>query len=216
MGLDYSMTTYVAPEQLPTCLKWLYHNSYNHQNETLGITYRGENLLLKGTPNRRETQTDVEQGISFSTSLVFDIDPHIIGSLAHWNLADNPALLDDFRESFQQAYLGEGKIRIGGFDASIQLLQPENIFCVDFTAVTTEMSQMLRDSPSVKQWLLALSRHCNTLLTCIDMESEGSRILFSRGQEVDITVKEPFDAESSPDKVGQVLADFLQWSFGGR
>lgn len=128
MGLDYSIRTYVRKEQLPQSLDWLYTNSQARNNPVIKIAAANEILTINGhfsTLNghqkiaANQVITDFKS-ISFSTSLLFDIDPDIIASLAPWDAEYRvPDSLEDFKASFAAAYLGDGRIGIGFFDSTI-------------------------------------------------------------------------------------------------
>ncbi|MHA7967766.1 hypothetical protein ACX93W_26995 [Paenibacillus sp. CAU 1782] len=83
-----------------------------------------------------------------------------------------------------------GKASIGGIDLSTRELEdyPDEIE-VSFTAVTSDMSRLFQDSVSISQWFVGLSKSCDAVLTYIDLEDEGARIIFCHGTEVHLELR---------------------------
>ncbi len=205
MGLDYSIRTYVRKEKLPQCLQWLCANSQEENNTAIKIAVANEILkinghfsLLNGNQKIEANQviTDFKR-ISFSTSLIFGIDPDIIASLASWDAEYRmPDSLEDFKANFAAAYLGDCRIGIGLFDSTITRLKHHEVYEIDLRAVTTEMSQMLERSLSVKKWILAFSKAAGSIMTYIDLEHNGRRILFYNGREIEVIIKKGIEYDS--------------------
>ncbi|QQQ29991.1 hypothetical protein [Chryseobacterium indoltheticum] len=94
----------------------------------------------------------------------------------------------DFKEYFEDRYLGNGKVCIGSFDVSINKHKDYDIYMLSFGAVTTKMSTMLSESLSVRNWLQEFSKISNSILTFIDLESSGDKIVFYKGKKVEIQI----------------------------
>ncbi|WP_240420532.1 hypothetical protein [Paenibacillus periandrae] len=60
---------------------------------------------------------------------------------------------------------------------------------ISFTAVTSSMSHLFRDSVNIHKWFLDLSKEVDSIITYIDLESEGDRIIYFRGHEINIELK---------------------------
>lgn len=218
MGLDYSIKTFIKKEKLSNCLNWLYENSYEYDSTPLKVKFNNEELKINGGSfklndykNPYIGKTEVVEDFDilyYSTSLIFDIDPKIIASVADWTLDYNSHLLGDFIESFEQLYLGNGKIRIGGYDTKITRLKNHDAFELEFTAVTTDMSIMMEKSVSVKKWILEFSRQSESIISYLDLEHNGKRVLYYMGREVDITITKGFE-EDSYDMVSGFVKDYF-------
>lgn len=196
MGLDYSIEIFVKGAKLADVLRWLSEKLYDY-DEPKFLQWEDENIKFGGYHFKNDkdafngSRLYLHNKISFTASLIFDIDPVIINSLA--NRCPYSSDIEDFKETFGNYYLGNGKIRIGGFDAKIRKSGAEDVYHIMFTAVTTAMSRMLVESLSVKKWIEELSEVSDAIVSYIDMESEGHRILFYKGRKIDITFSEPYD-----------------------
>lgn len=83
-----------------------------------------------------------------------------------------------------------GKARIGGIDISTRELEgnPDEIE-VSLTAVTSDMSLLFRDSVSITRWFVEMSREINSIITYIDLEDDGVRIIYFNDSEVNLELK---------------------------
>ncbi len=63
-----------------------------------------------------------------------------------------------------------------------------NIVAFSFMAATKNMSSLFKDSASVFNWFMELSRLSNSILTYIDFEHLGFKIVFHKGAEVNINI----------------------------
>lgn len=219
MGLNYSIKTYVKKQQISRSLNWLFEHTWVYDHVPQNIMINGELLKIKGnyfTINNRQNEvvekaTVIEhfQEIHFSVSLVFDIDPQIITAIPSWELKYRMDLLEDFKEQFEQVYLGDGKIRMGGFDTTISRLTHQDVYAIVFVAVTSGMSTMIENSVSVKKWILEFSKVSDSLLTYLDLEHNGHRLLFYNRNEVDVTIKEGFEIDSY-ESVKNMIFDYFK------
>ncbi len=142
-----------------------------------------------GYLNTQEVVTDFDV-LYFNTSLIFDIDPELITSLATGWMRFNRGFeyLEDFKESFENAYLGNGKMRYGGYESKIIWLKDLEVFVFDLSAVTTDMSIAMEKSMAVKKWMMDFSRNADALLTHLDQDYNGRRVLYYKGKEIDVTI----------------------------
>ncbi len=222
MGLDYSIRTYVKKEKISNSLNWLFENSWSNEKVPQKLLINGELFNINGDyfkiddyQNKyleRNKVIEHFQKIYFTTSLVFEIEPKIIASLPGWELEYRMDLLEDFKEHFEQVYLGDGKIRIGGFDSTISKLTQQDVYEIDLTALTSDMSRLIEDSISVKKWILEFSKASDSLLTYLDLEHNGRRLVFYNGKEIDCTIKEGFDVDSY-ESVKNILNDYFTLGF---
>ncbi len=78
----------------------------------------------------------------------------------------------------------DNKARIGGID---YLEREVNIhgeeLVVSFTAVTSDMSHLFQESISIRNWFIMLSKKVDAIITYLDMEGEGHRIIYFNGRE---------------------------------
>jgi hypothetical protein len=218
MGLDSSIVFYVKKNSIGQALKWLYGNSWAYGKHQLTVYLDNESYTLKG----EETDTGYTGFFAgkrdlnsidcfrYSTCLVFDVDPKIIKAVSDWSLEFNGNMLPDFVEQFKTVYMGDGKIRMGGFDVSIVNYKTDGLFKLIFTAVTSDMSIMLQESFSVRKWIHQFSVACNAELSFIDKEHEGHHILFYKCMVVDLEIRSiPDDAQGA---ITSLLADYFKWT----
>lgn len=100
---------------------------------------------------------------------------------------------ETFKDDFENYYLGNGKIRIGGFDTKIVKYKEDEVYHINFTAVTTAVSSMLVESLFVKNWIEELSEASEAIVSYIDMESSGHKFLFYKGKKIDMIISDPYD-----------------------
>ncbi|WHX49589.1 hypothetical protein QNH46_02560 [Paenibacillus woosongensis] len=60
---------------------------------------------------------------------------------------------------------------------------------VSFTAATSDMGLLFRDSVSITRWFVELSKKINSIITYIDLEDEGVRIVYFNGSDVSLELK---------------------------
>lgn len=90
-------------------------------------------------------------------------------------------------EEIQQHILADGKAGIGCIDIGERKLEhTENEVAVSFTAVTSDMSLLFRDSVSIHRWFIELSQAADAVMTYLDLEYEGERLIYYRGNEINI------------------------------
>ncbi|PZM66114.1 hypothetical protein QJQ58_08850 [Paenibacillus dendritiformis] len=93
-------------------------------------------------------------------------------------------------EEIQQHILADGRARIGGIDiAERKLEHTENEVAISFTAVTSDMSLLFQDSISIHRWFIGLSQAADAVMTYLDLEYEGERLIYYRGDEINIELK---------------------------
>jgi hypothetical protein len=207
MGLDYSIKTYIKKEKLSAGLKWLLENTSTNGEEPVQVRFNNETSLLNGFYFKIDHHPHITRNsiiedftvLSFNTSLIFDIDPKVIASIA-----DNAVLysqpfswLEDFKEDFKHFYLGNGKICIGGFDTTITKMENDDVYEMVFMAVTSDMSRMIAKSIAVKKWIVDLSEASDAILTYVDMEHEGRRIYYYKGR-LNLTLHTNYDTHRYP------------------
>jgi len=220
MGLDYSIMSYIKKEKLVDCLNWLNKNSLSKDSERLTLYVNDEPLILIGEHfalNDRENKAGknaVAKGFDrlfFSTSLVFDIDSKIIANIEGWDI--NIDSHEDFLDAFKQFYLGNGKMSVGYFDAVIQKSKIDDIYLLSFTAVTTDMSIMLEKSISVKKWILEFSKNTDALMTWLDQENNGKKIMYYNGEKIDMHINGKVEEEQYK-LMADLMTDCYDYRYG--
>ncbi|GEN76470.1 hypothetical protein [Chryseobacterium hagamense] len=211
MGLDYSIEIFVKEAKLIDALHWFSEKLYDY-DEPKFLQWESENVKIGGHYFKNDKNASnnsylkIHDQLSFTASLIFDIDPVIINSLAiHYPYSFD---IEDFKETFENYYLGNGKIRIGDFDSEIRKSGVDGIYHLIFTAVTTAMSSMLVESLSVKKWIEELSEVSEAIVSYIDMESSGHKLLFYKGKKIDITFSDPYDIH--PDETAVFFDEYFK------
>ena len=206
MGLDYAIKTYIKKEKLSAGLKWLSEHTQKGE-ETLQINCNNEISLLTGQYFKIEKHPPATANaiiedftvLSFYTSLIFDIDPKVIASVADDAvLYSEPfSWLESFKEDFQQCYLGNGKISIGGFDTTIKKMENNDVYEMNFMAVTSDMSRMIAKSIAVKKWIVDLSEAADAIFSYVDMEEAGRNVYYYKGR-LNLTLNTNYDTHRYP------------------
>lgn len=206
MGLDYSIKTYIKKDKLSTSLKWLSENTIKGE-KTLQVRCNNEISLLTGLYFRIENNPPASGDtiikdftvLSFFTSLILDIDPKVIASIADdANIYSEPfSWLQDYKEDFEQCYLGNGKIRIGGFDSTIKKIENSDVYEMNLMAVTSDMSRMIAKSIAVKKWIVDLSEASDAIFSYVDMEECGRKVYYYKGP-LNLTLNTNYDTHRYP------------------
>ena len=85
----------------------------------------------------------------------------------------------------------DNRAHIGNIDYSEYVFDNsyEGLIKYRFTAVVSSMSFMFEESISVRKWFIELSKAVNAIISFIDLEYNGNRIIFFNNKEVDILLK---------------------------
>ncbi|MEO4005496.1 hypothetical protein [Flavobacterium sp. CAU 1735] len=200
MGLYYSVRIYIKKENLSKSLQWLFENT-SKDNDQLTVLVdddpipcNGSHFRLKGygQTNKIEINESIAindnfQSLYYSTSLLLDLEPKLMDY--YLGPIYNENYLEHFQEQFNELYDGKGKIRVGYFKASILKLSNSQIFEFNFQGVTSGMSCMLEESMSVRKWIYEFSDASESVLSYIDMESSGIKIIYYKGHKTEIILK---------------------------
>ncbi|MCS3799026.1 hypothetical protein [Niastella sp. OAS944] len=206
MGLDYSIKTYIKKDKLPASLKWLSENSVKGE-KTLQIRCNNEISHVTGLyfkiknhpPLTADTIIEDFTVLDFFTSLIVDIDPKVLASVANdANFYSEPFLwLEDYKEDFEERYLGKGKISVGGFDTTIKKIENSDVYEMSFMAVTSKMSLMIAKSIAVKKWIVDFSKASDAIFSYVDMEDLGRNVYYYKGP-VNLTLNTNYDTHRYP------------------
>ena len=93
----------------------------------------------------------------------------------------------DYKRPYKQ-FEKDGKYGIGCIDFGINEGIDKSI--IDFVCVTTNMSILFHRSDSVKNWFLELACLLEADICYLDKENVGYKIVYAKGQEIDIEIKE--------------------------
>lgn len=84
----------------------------------------------------------------------------------------------------------DGKASIGCIYISIKEIEGQNDEIeVSLTAATSDMSLLFKDSVSINNWFVGLSKELKSIITYMDMEDEGVKIFYFNGSQVDLELK---------------------------
>lgn len=81
---------------------------------------------------------------------------------------------------------------------------------ISFMAATSYMSELFRESESIYKWFIELSNLTSSMLTYIDFEHLGYRIIFHKGKEVNIQIRydnQEYDYSGIP-QFNEIIDDF--------
>jgi hypothetical protein len=130
------------------------------------------------------------ESMKLSLSLKFDLDSSIVKFWeGRYGWVRNPEKIDDY-------LLPNNQIWVGAFDVNINRVDKYKLYRFDFQTVTSDMSLMLKDSHSVKNWLLNFSRECSSKVSLFDFEGE-ERFVFYENKEIQFETKSLLE---QPDK----------------
>lgn len=192
MGLDYSMISYVPEKNFGKALKWLEKNSYGHNKPPRQISI-GEDILsiktdflyINGNHISEEEELKYEtqlESIGMSLSLVFEVDSAIIKMWeGGYSYGQTPNKFDEY-------LLPNNQIWVGAFDSGAKKIEKYQLYRFEFQAVTSDMSLMLKDSYSIKNWFLEFSKECSSLISLFDFEGE-ERFLYFNGRNIKFETK---------------------------
>lgn len=103
----------------------------------------------------------------------------------------------------------DGKASIGSIYLKERKLSSDEIE-VSFTAATSDMSLLFKDSISISRWFIGLSKEVNSIITYIDLEDEGVRIMFYKGSSVQLDIRGDNHLGYFRDNFLGMIQDFSQ------
>ncbi|MCP1307321.1 hypothetical protein [Paenibacillus tyrfis] len=113
------------------------------------------------------------------------------------------------RSEIEQYIGNDGKAKIGCiYIKESKLPNASGELSVSFTAATSSMSLLLRDSYSIHRWFIGLSKEFHSILTYLDLEHEGHRLIYYRGKEINIELKGEGHLEVGKSELLGILKDF--------
>ncbi|NQX64643.1 hypothetical protein HQN90_00750 [Paenibacillus alba] len=85
---------------------------------------------------------------------------------------------------------------------------------VSFTAATSDMSRLFEDSISISKWFTDLSMEVNSIITYLDLEDDGARIIYFKGfdfmGDVQMKLKASLKSQKVIDFGGKVEVTFFE------
>ncbi len=115
-------------------------------------------------------------------------------------------------EEINHHIVSNNMVEIGEFDyREIYIEDNSSDIIVAFTAVASEMSLLIKDSNSIKRWFIELSKYVDSIITYLDLESEGHRIIYYRGIETFLEFKGEWFFSLGKSKFKDVMNDFSKY-----
>lgn len=184
--------SYVPESNFEIAFRWLAQNSYGHNKSPrkikIGETtielktdylYINENFIKQDVELKHNNPIDT---IDMSLSLIFDLDSSIIKLLdGGYSYGQTPEKLDGF-------ILPNNQIWVGALESEVRRISKYKIYRFEFKAVTSDMSLMLKDSYSSKNWFLEFSKESSSLISFFDFEGE-EKFVFYKGREIRFNTK---------------------------
>ncbi|UUC44563.1 hypothetical protein [Flavobacterium cerinum] len=220
MGVDYAIRMYIREENLGNSLRWLFQNTCNDCNP-LSVSVDDSIIKLNGsgfklnqsylTHNAENDQkivvNDDFRALYYTTNLRFDLEPKLIEYYFDTVYHENG--LETFNEQFTSLYDGNGKIVIGNFMASIHKLPDLPVIEFDFLAVTSGISRILEESIAARKWIHEFSEASEAIMSYIDMEYRGSKIVYYKGNKMEVTLKDCFETNDSMYTIQNLITDYF-------
>lgn len=210
MGLDYAMRSYVPEANVGKAFNWLEKSTHGASRK---IKIEGSDFEIKTyfLYINKERIEDVEipnakmpfESMDLSLSLKFDLDSSIVKFWeGGYGWVRIPEKIDDY-------LLPNNQIWVGAFDVNISRVDKYKLYRFDFQAVTSDMSLMLKDSHSAKNWLLSFSKECSSKVSLFDFKGE-ERFIFHEDKEIKFDVRSLLE---QPDKnlPQKVVNDFYKY-----
>lgn len=196
MGLDYSMISYVPEENFEMAFKWLAQNSYGHNKLSRKIQIGETTIEVKTdylyiNKDYKKQNDDLKYNspidtIGMSLSLILDIDSSLVKLWeGGYSYGQTPEKIDDY-------LLPNNQIWVGAFESGVKRISKYKLLRFEFQAVTSDMSLMLKESYSTKNWFLRFSKECSAQISLFDFEGE-ERFVFYKGQEVRFVTKSLYE-----------------------
>ena len=118
----------------------------------------------------------------------FPIDSYILKYLEESYGSHNNHIFSNTVKQFMRD--NNSKAHIGCIYLTEDMYDDSNEICkYEFTAATSDMSFLFQDSISIKKWFIELSKAVDSVISYIDLEYNGNRIIFFNGKEIDIFLK---------------------------
>lgn len=218
MGRRYSIRTYVKKENISNCLNWIKDNTWVLDESQLKVKINNEIIKINGEYLKLNYHQNLDknyiiydfENLTFTSSLILDIDPNIISTIANWDVNFNIDSLEQFKEDFDDIYLGKGKIRICGFEISLTKLKNETLE-IDITALTGDNNDIIEKSLSLKKWIIEFSAKSLSIITYLDLE-ESRRLVYHNGKEINILLKDSFE-KNSLESIKKIMDDYYNLEY---
>jgi hypothetical protein len=161
MGLDYSYSIFVSPNEVEPLMKWLAHHSAplgEAEPPTVVNTPTGQLVVPIGASNPDSTTQHLggDKPVSMRTTLLFAKDDQ----LARWDL-DRPNAPP---EPADEIAVGLVSVLLGFFGQDNQFVR------LTLLASTTKMSRLFEESPSIRRTILSAADALN--VACIVFDDE--------------------------------------------
>ncbi len=190
MGLNFSYNIYVKKNKLRDTLKFISENCSMNENH---IEYKNDKFYFvrkfyshsfQGeVQSQREDLEDVlNRKFSLSCSLRFFPDDKILNYI---HSKSEQKIIPNNKDTWKPPFYINKKFEIGSFDLGIKDKTPNEIQ-FSFTAVSSDMSRLIRESTSINQFFKSFCAKINAEFGYLYKEHEGARLIWFEGKECDI------------------------------
>ncbi len=191
------MRSYVPESKVGIALNWLEKNTHGKARkikiENSELEIKTDFLYINEKSVREDEIPDIKMpfdSIGISLCIKFELDSSIVKFWeGGYGWVRVPEKIDDY-------LLPNNQIWVGAFDTSIKRIEKYNLYRFKFQSVTSDMSLMLKESHSVKNWFQSFSKECSSKVSLFDFEGE-ERFIFYEGKELKFETKSLLE---QPDK----------------
>lgn len=135
----------------------------------------------------------------------FPIDSFVLKYLEggyDYNVHNSPDEIRQFIRDNTKARIGCIYFTEMSFDDSEELCKYK------FTAATSDMSFLFEESLSIRAWFVELSKTVDAIISYMDLEYNGNRIIYFNGKEIDILLKDDSYFSLTPQEFCNAIFTF--------
>lgn len=140
-------------------------------------------------------------------SLFFKVDSHVLKYLEDWDYYPEPEWP---RKDVWSQLTPDGRAKIGCIYV-VERAVSESEIEITFLPSCWDISWLFRDSLSVREWFIELSEMISATMTFLKLENEGHRILYYKGELIDVGLKGERHLELGASKFVEVMTSFAKY-----
>lgn len=188
MGLDYDYKIYIKEQKLKKAINFI----FNHcEKQRSNLLFDNGEIVATRNVRGQIKKEKIRLNTEFDCCLIFPNDNKIweyhLNEIADGYELDSENVEDSinlYQVDSKHFWIGNIEIRIKDYSKRI----PETVE-IRFLAVTTRMSELFRDSPSIDQFFKNFCKEVGADYGCLDKETEGYKLIWYEGEEKDYELK---------------------------
>ena len=176
MGLDFNYRIYVKKDKLEDAFKLVAANCSKNN----GIVYQDGKFFKNYSYKALEPLDILKLNVALSCVFMFKKDDQILA----YSIKNNINVLRKETDEKNYFSIKDIVLPVGGIDVSVidYGIEIPDTFEIRFAAVTSDMSRLFRDSPSIEAFFKRFCQEVKADYGCLDKEHEGYRLIWFEGE----------------------------------